>query len=231
MIFETLGGGTGYLHATFRQMNLIFDIATILTKMKQSISIVFVCLFNVLFLAHPGQAQGTDEIAIQQTLANYLNHTRNQDITALLDDLYPGIFAILPRDQMEAYFRQFFLDDELRFRFESLDVRSISPVFEHSERSFSRVEYHLNMVMQYLAEERDQGVLKLLRENMIAEYGSDNVIMDASAGTFQIQTDKTMLVIRETTDAPWKIMDFDPSLKTFTEQMNIPQEVISHFGL
>lgn len=196
-----------------------------------SLNILVILIFQSLFLLSSVNAQTGDETAIQKTLANYLKHTRNQDITALLDDLYPGIFAILPRDQMEAYFRQFFLDDEIRFRFESMDIRSIKPVFNHGGRSFSRVEYHLVMTMQYLAEEKDEGVLKMLNENMTAEYGKDNVVMDAAAGTFQIQTDKTMLVIRETADAPWKVMDFDPSLKTFTEQMNIPQEVISHFDL
>lgn len=198
---------------------------------NKSLNILFAFIFQSLFLLGSVNAQTGDEVAIRTTLNAYLEHTRNQDINALLNDLYPGVFTILPRDQMEAYFRQFFLDDEIRFRFESMDIRSIKPVFTHAGRSFSRVEYHLVMTMQYLADKKDESVLKMLEENMSAEYGSDNVIMDPKAGTFKIQTNKTMLVIRETTDAPWKVMDFDPALKTFTEQMNIPQEVISHFGL
>ncbi len=199
--------------------------------MRLSLSGILLFALYTVFPLASSQAQTGDDTAIQNTLARYLEHTRNQDITALLDDLYPGVFAILPRDQMEAYFRQFFMDEEIRFRFESMDVRSISPVFAHAGRSFSKVEYHLVMTMHYLAEQKDDSVMKMLYQNMQSEYGNGQVTMDTQAGTFRIETDKIMLAIRAQADAPWKVMDFDPSLKTFLEQMEIPQEVVTHFGL
>ena len=188
-------------------------------------------LSTILVSPQGANAQSNDEAAIRKTLNTYLEHTRSQDIPALVDDLYPGIFAILPRDQMEAYFRQFFLDEEIRFRFESMDIHSISPIFVHSGRSFSSVRYHLKMTMQYLAAERDDSVMNMLMQNMSAEYGESNVIMDAEKGSFYIQADKIMLAIRNDADPAWKVMDFDPSLQPFLDQMEIPREVIVHFGL
>ena len=184
-------------------------------------------------LIHPGiaQAQSADETGIRQKISSYLNHTQTENISGLLDDLYPGVFAILPRDKMEAYFNQFFLDDEIRFRFESIDVQSVKEPFVVEARAFSRVDYHLDMTMHYLAAEKDSSVMDMLHQNLTSEFGEDRVIADRQAGKFHIQADKVMLVIRETPEAEWKVMDFDPSLLTFLEQMNIPKQVVEHFGL
>ncbi|MCF8237350.1 MAG: hypothetical protein K9I85_04285 [Saprospiraceae bacterium] len=186
-----------------------------------------------LFLCLPFflQAQSNEEKAIRSSLTSYLDHAQHQNIDGLLDDLYPGVFAILPRDQMKAYFQQFFMDEEVRFRFESMDVTAVSKVLNLDDRAFARVDYALVMTMEYRAAEKDKGVLDMLLENLTSEYGAQNIQMDAANGTFRIQGKKVMLAIRDAPDAGWKVMDYDATLTAFLEQMEIPQEVIQHFSL
>ena len=177
------------------------------------------------------QAQQTDDEAIRQSMATYLDHARNQRIDGLLDELYPGICTILPRDQMQAYFQRFFTDEEVRFRFESMDVSSISPVFRTNGRAFARINYHLVMSMEYRGAQQDDSVLEMLRHNVVSEYGADHVRFDESTSTFQIDADKIMLAIRDKQASSWKVMDYDKTLTPFLEQMDIPAEVITHFEL
>ncbi len=188
---------------------------------------VWLLLLTPFFL----QAQSNDEQAIRSSLSSYLNHAQSQNIDGLLDDLYPGVFAILPRDQMLAYFQQFFMDEEVRFRFESMDVNTVSDVFDYDNRAFARVDYALVMTMEYRAADRDESVLDMLRQNLSAEYGAQNVQMDAAKGSFRIQGKKVMLAIRDTPETGWKVMDYDATLTAFLEQMRIPQEVVEHFSL
>lgn len=177
------------------------------------------------------QAQQTDDDAIRQTMATYLDHARTQNIDGLLDELYPGIYAILPRDQMQAYFQRFFTDEEVRFRFESMDVSSISPVFKKNERAFARINYHLVMSMQYHGTNKDDSVVEMLRQNVVSEYGADHVRYDDATSTFLIDADKIMLAIWDKEQSGWKVMDYDKTLGPFLEQMEIPAEVIDHFEL
>ena len=71
----------------------------------------------------------------------------------------------------------------------------------------------------------------MLLQNLTSEYGAQNVQMDAAKGTFRIQGKKVMLAIRDTQESGWKVMDYDPTLTSFLEQMRIPKEVIQHFSL
>ncbi len=192
---------------------------------------LFTLLFIILSFPLTIGAQSGDEQAIRASLASYLDHAQHQNIDGLLDDLYPGVFAILPRDQMQAYFQQFFMDEEVRFRFERMDVDALSDVFDVNNRSFARVDYSLVMTMEYRSADKDESVLEMLHQNLTAEYGARNVQMDAAKGTFRIQGKKIMLAIRDTTESGWKVMDYDASLTTFLEQMQIPQEVVTHFSL
>lgn len=188
-------------------------------------------LFFSLALSLTAHAQQTEGDAIRQSMATYLDHARNQRIDGLLDELYPGIYAILPRDQMQAYFQRFFTDEEVRFRFESMDISSISPVFKKNDRAFARINYHLVMSMQYRGADKDDSVVDMLRQNVVSEYGADHVRYDKATSTFQIDADKIMLAIRDDQQSGWKVMDYDKTLAPFLEQMDIPTEVIEHFEL
>lgn len=190
---------------------------------------LLILLPATLFTLTALPAQETAERPIRDAIATYLGHCQKQDVPAILDALYPGIYAILPRDQMESYFQRFFLDPEVRFRFESMDIRKVHPAYEDGGRTWARVDYHTVMTMTYQKEEKDAEILDMLKESLVADYGEDKVTTVPGSGIFRIEADKIMLVVRQ--DGAWKVMDFEPTLLPFLKDMDIPESVVDHFRL
>lgn len=166
--------------------------------------------------------------ALKQRLTEFLQYNDELNISKLLDYIYPKLFTLVPRADMEKAMKDGFESEELKVDLENVKADSLYPVFTVGKANYAKVRYSMVMWMEYKKVEESSNPaaqVEAMQEMMANKYGPENVQVDAVNGKLKINSvNNQMLALQDSKDQPWYFLNLkkdDPLM-----QQLVSKEVI-----
>ena len=176
----------------------------------------------------PVQAQSDLQKHFQSELNAYYQKINSEDWDSAMNWVYPGLFEVLPRDQMVAALQQM-VTMGMKIETEVLDIQSISEVVESGSEKFCLVNYQgkikisLSEALRSSADALDTGLRSAYSEGSKIEYNEEE-------GFFMIEAVQQMIAVSPKEKQDWKYMEYSAPKRPMFAQF-IPEEVLVGFGL
>ncbi len=130
----------------------------------------------------------------------------------MMDYIYPKLFTIVSRDQVQATMKHLFFEDkDLKVGFDSLQIEKIFPIFEMDSARYAKVTYTMVTTLEYSAlrdsiankhipvetgkinhtittDRYPAPQLTLMQTLLAREYGTENVTADPTTGIIKIRS-------------------------------------------
>ncbi len=175
---------------------------------------VFYAVFAGLLIQTALFAQTAKEV--KPLLEKYTQDMVNGDWAKSLDYTYPGLYQVVPREQMEAAIATTF-DDTSMFviGFTGMEFGSISEVYTDADYDYSFVKYTMEMTMRFTSgvpEENHQSTADLMK----MQFGDENVRLNGK--TMYIKQNNTMAAVKDKSDNKIYFLEIKEQLWPVMEQ-------------
>jgi len=188
---------------------------------------LFTTLCLCLFMA-PGLLAQTKEATIKSNLDQYFALLKEQQISEALDYVHPELIGMMGKEMFESQYNQLFNSPGLSVSIEGYALDSISSFFEHDGADYAMVDYTFKMTFVMDMSKDEDGLLHgILLSTYKGQFGADNVTSDKE-GSYLIQPQREMFVVKKESFDGWKILDYEPGMKIILKNI-VPEAVFTHF--
>ncbi|TBM99377.1 hypothetical protein EYD45_15575 [Hyunsoonleella flava] len=189
----------------------------------------FLTTLVLAFLFSASVFSQSHKAEIQKEAQNYYNLMTDMNIDGFLDYMYPKVFEMVTKEQMKTGMEQMFNSPQMKIEFISNDVKSISDEKEVDGVNYAVVYYNSKMRMTFLTEkdkpEADrQAYLDMMKTNMAAQFGAENVTVDVATTSVVINNDASMFAINDPQYDGWKFLGNEKNMAAMVNSM-IPEAV------
>ena len=160
---------------------------------------------------------------IEDRLNGYLAKTNEKDWEGSFDYLHPIIFDIAPREQMIAAFEQM---DATGFNIlvEDSEITGFQNLVDWEGQRYTKFAYDCDMQVILGGEQfQDPMVAEMMQQQMIQQYGEDNVVFDSLNNTFDVNAQREVWAITGEDDR-WYFVEENPQLYLVLDQI-VPDTV------
>lgn len=161
-------------------------------------------------------AFGQSEKEVKPVLKKYTQELIDGNWVKSLDYTYPGLYTIVPKDQMEAVIVQTFSDTSMFvIGFNSMEYGSISKLFKEADYSYSFVKYTMEMSMKFtsgIPAENHQATADMMK----MQFGDENVTL--ADDTMIIKQHNTMAAIKKSGEDQIYFMEIKDQLFSIMDQ-------------
>ncbi|GAL65205.1 hypothetical protein [Jejuia pallidilutea] len=167
--------------------------------------------------------------AIEKEAQTYYDYMTNMNLDGVLDYMHPKMFDMAPKAQMKAAMEQMFNSPQMKIEFISNTVNSISDTKEIDSVTYAVVYYNSKMRMIFLTEkdkpkEAQNDYLELMKSTMAAQFGSENVTIDADTTSLVINNNASMFAINDPQYNGWKFLSNEKNMAAFVNSI-VPEAV------
>lgn len=166
-----------------------------------------------------------DQEAIKKEAQKYYDIMESQDLVKSLDLVYPKLYDIVPRQQMEEAFKGILNTGIFNLRLEDFKIIKISNTTEKDGVKYALVTYSQKISMQ-LVEKMEQSVIDKMLVSFKENYGDKNVTYNAATTTFVINHPTSMFAINDPNyGSTWTFLENKAEMNELLPQI-IPAEVV-----
>lgn len=161
---------------------------------------------------------------IKKEAQTYYDYMTNMNLDGVLDYMHPKMFDMAPKEQMKAGMEQMFNSPQMKIEFISNTITSISDTKEVDGVTYAIVYFNSKMRMTFLTEkdkpqEQRTDYLELMKSNMAAQFGSENVTIDAKTTSLVINNDANMFAIKDSQYDGWKFLSNERNMAAFVNSI------------
>ncbi len=166
---------------------------------------------NTTAVKNENSNSGTSEAALNERVRTYLQLNRELKFDTLMDYVYPGLFKLAPREQLEGILKSFFSTPGLEVQMDSLQLISIDPVTKFSKGEVSKFVYTLVTRMRF-AEQQGQPPMtseniRVIMNSLKRSLGTNDVTFNNQTKYFTARATKQALAIKDDVSGnEWKFM-------------------------
>ena len=173
-------------------------------------------------------AQTEKDVIKNQTLA-YFEMVENNDAEGVMNSLHPKVFETIPREQMKAGMEQMLNNEDMKIEFLTTTLSNISDIIEHEGSKYCLIDYANDMRMTFLSEkdkseEEKKAFMDIMKSTMDAQFGAENVKVDAETVSLVIYIESNIYAIYNKDMGGWKFLGNDANMKTITDKV-IPSSI------
>lgn len=178
---------------------------------------IIIILFALII--QPALAQ---EGEIRSTFNEYFGKVNEGDIAGSMDYIYPKLFDIIPREQMQTAMEQAFNNPEAKLSMEDGTITEISDVVEEAGVRYARVDYSFDLHMT-MANPIDPATREQMMNAMKTQMPDGEVTYDEAANKFILRNKSSVYAINEG-NGEWKFLEKNPQMANVIGQL-IPTTV------
>lgn len=166
---------------------------------------------------------------IEKEAQTYYDYMTKMNLDGVLDYMHPKMFEMASKEQMKAGMEQMFNSPQMKVEFISNTITSISDTKEVDGVTYAIVYFNSKMRMTFLTEkdkpeEQRTDYLELMKSNMAAQFGSENVTIDTETTSLIINNDANMFAIKDPKYDGWKFLGNEKNMAAFVDSV-VPETV------
>lgn len=171
-------------------------------------------LFSLALVLLALASHGQEDPSLKTRLNEFLVVNEKMDFDKIMDYTYPGLFTIVPREQLVEVMRQTFSNEEVTVKLDSLRIDLIYPIFHLEGGSFAKILYSMRMLMKFkLPEDSTKAVemMELISSGLAEQFGENRVRVDAATNSIIINMIGTpMVAIKDSLSKEWTFVNLKP---------------------
>lgn len=168
-------------------------------------------LLCVVFFCSVLKVNAQVDSALQSRLTDYLYMNQTLNFEDALDLVYPRVFALIPRNEMQTALQSVFESEDNRMGFDSMWVDTIYPPFIYEEREIVKIDYQATMFIEFLDENAFEDSTEI--EQMVAifeeDYGKGNVKYDKETNKFLLRIASSVLGVKDDASPEWTFVSYE----------------------
>lgn len=161
-------------------------------------------LLPALFVLLSLNASGQPDSSLTQRIYQYLDANCHLDIPTVVNFVYPKLFTIVPKSEIEKQIRQAFDSPDMAIHLEACRIDSIHAPFSLEKGTYTKVDYSFRMLMTFRDDTSD---LREVAELIRSQFGPE-AKYDDSKRTIIIPVKSDMLAIRNEHSPDWTFIDY-----------------------
>ena len=167
-----------------------------------------------------------DEKAINKRITTYIEFTKEENYSALMDLIYPKIFEVASKEQMIEVFNSLEAMG-LDMVFEEMKVTNLQPVSISKSANYVLCPYNMKIQVILVDEEmKNPEMADGMLEAFKMIYNAGTVTLDKEKYIFHIEGEKHLIAIQNSDyGKDWYFAEFDQSNPALLSMM-FPEEVI-----
>ncbi|MEO1434437.1 MAG: hypothetical protein AAFV80_02820 [Bacteroidota bacterium] len=166
---------------------------------------------------------------------DFMNAVSDQEFDQVLDNTYPGIFTVAPREFMLEAMEQTFSDTTLSIRISDNNIARISDILSLENGQYALIDYSFKMTMQFLDEETKKmdkddefHPVKITYDILQTQYDPEMVSLNMEELLIELQTENRAYAIKETDFESWTYLEDKPEMAGIMRQL-LPEAMLDHF--
>ena len=187
----------------------------------------YIFLFCLLLTVTRGFSQfAKDSADLINRLEIFMQYNRNANFEKVMDYIYPKLFTIAPKEQIQEAMESVFNSDELTIKMDSLKTEKVYPLFASGNNRYAKINYSLIMLMSPKQQD-DSTDLGMLVPMMQTQFGDENVRFDKKTKTLTIYQKVDMAAIKDELSPEWTFFNLkkgDPMM-----DLLLDKELLSKF--
>ena len=157
-----------------------------------------------------------DSAELVKRLDIFMQYNNQMDFDKVMDYVYPKVFTIAPRKEVQASMEEAFSNEELGIKMDSLKIERVYPLFSEGKNKYARVTYSMLILMTPKTDDDDSTGINSFLDIMQGQYGKENVRLDITGKTILISQKVDMAAIRDDLSPEWTFLNIvreDPTME------------------
>lgn len=163
-----------------------------------------------------------DKSNISKRLEEYTQMTNKGNWKALVEFIYPGLFTVVPKESMIGVFSSF-SSMGIKMSMDEMNVKSYKMLGEINGETFVAIPYTTQVYMTFSDDATSS--MEMVKEQMILQFGVENVTIDEGENRLSFAPDKTMLAVYVEKDKDWYFIEYEANKQEIFNQI-IPEEIV-----
>ena len=178
------------------------------------------------------QAQNVNDAQLTNRLQEYISLTKKLDFEKAMDYTHPKLFTIAPRKMVVQAMNQAFTSKEMKIRFDSMSIASISPVYKFNNASYRKIDYYMALTVS-LSDSTDlknAELAEFMQLSFEAGFPGKKVIVDTVNNAIKVAGNEIMFAIKDPTVKEWMFLGYDKSKPEMITKL-YPKQVRQYFKI
>jgi hypothetical protein len=189
-------------------------------KMKRTFILVILVLSMHSLMAQ--EISEKDKSNISKRLEEYTQMTNKGNWKELVEFIYPGLFKVVPKESMIGVFSSF-SSMGIKMSMDEMNVKSYEMLGKMNGETFVAIPYNTQVYMTFSGDATSS--MEMVKEQMILQFGVENVTIDEDENRLSFAPDKTMLAIYIEKDKDWYFIEYEANKQEIFNQI-IPEEIV-----
>lgn len=225
------GGVSGTLAAKINSKPVLFFWAE-KPNLVQTLHMKKLTVLLLPFFFFAASAQKATDALLTKRLNEYFTFTKNLELDKAMDYMHPKLFAIAPKDQLIATMKAAFNQPEMKFSFDSMAVRAISPVFKAGTETYRKVDYYMSMSIT-LSDSLDLESPELaaaMESSFATGFPGKKISIDTETNSINVKGTELLFAIKDPKATQWMFLGYDRNNPQLIKLL-FPKAVRQHFKL
>lgn len=166
-----------------------------------------------LFIVFASQAQKSNDVQLTNRLQEYITLTKELNFEKAMDYTHPKLFTIAPRKMLVQAMNQAFGNKNMKIRFDSMAIASISPVYKYSNALYHKVVYFtaMTITLSDSTNLKNAELAEYMQMSFEAGFPGKKVSVDTVANAIKVAGSEIMFAIKDPTVKEWMFLGYDKS--------------------
>jgi hypothetical protein len=177
----------------------------------------------LLLIVFPLSVSAQHKTEITKTFNTYFSHMESGDVLKSLDYMHPGLFDIVPREQLAAVIKESLANPQFEIDMKDGKVVSVSKEVVYENIRYALVNYSFNMIVK-LESSADSTMMQMMKQSFTEQFGEDKVVVNESDKTITIHQNSYLYAVNDPSFGGWKFLEKNDQLKEISDRI-IPARV------
>jgi hypothetical protein len=149
-----------------------------------------------------------------------------------MDYVHPRLFTVAPKEALVKAMEEMFTSDEMKFSFDSMEYKTISPVYNYNGAAYKKLTYYmvLTIVLTDSTDLSDKDMAERMASAFKVGFPNKKITIDAHRNCIKVAGTEIMFAIKDTAVTDWMFLGYDRSKTELIGQL-FPRQVRQHFKL
>lgn len=184
------------------------------------------------FVALAAAAQKNADAQLTARLQEYMDHNRQLNFEKVMDYMHPKLFTVAPREAIVQAMQQAFTNEQITFRFDSMAVVSIGPVFKFNNIAYRKVAYFMTMTMTFgdSTDLSQKEVAAVMRRSFEKGFPGKKIVVDPATNAVQVSGTEILFALKDPQQKDWLFLGYDRSKPQLTNLL-YPKTVRQYYKI
>ncbi|MCR9250457.1 MAG: hypothetical protein NXI20_08525 [bacterium] len=188
--------------------------------MKRLLAVIILTLSIHSLIAQ--EISEKDKKDISKRLDEYTQLTNKGNWKALVEHIYPGLFTVVPKESMIGVFSSF-SSMGIKMSMDEMNVKSYEMLGKMNGETFVAIPYTTQVYMTFSGDATSS--MEMVKEQMILQFGVENVTIDEDENRLSFAPDKTMLAVYIEKEKDWYFIEYEANKQEIFNQI-VPEEIV-----